>query len=89
MSCEIPILAYHKVDSQRELGITSISPKRFEKQIRFLKQNGYSGLSPCSLFCLSNGNDKQILITFDDGYEGIYKHVFPILKRYDLQPSFF
>ena len=89
MSCEIPILAYHKVDSQRELGITSISPKRFEKQIRFLKQNGYSGLSPCSLFCLSNGNDKQILITFDDGYEGIYKHGFPILKRYDFTAIIF
>ena len=45
----LPILVYHKVDSRRELGITSLSPQRFEKQIRFLKREGYTSISPQSL----------------------------------------
>lgn len=81
MSYAVPILAYHKVESQMELGITSISPKRFEKQIRFLKQNNYKSLSP--QFPFQNNELKSILITFDDGYEGIYKFVYPIIKEYD------
>jgi len=44
-----PILVYHKVDPRRELGITSLSPQRFEKQIRFLKREGYASISPQSL----------------------------------------
>jgi peptidoglycan/xylan/chitin deacetylase (PgdA/CDA1 family) len=89
MNHVIPILAYHKVDSRRELGITSISPQRFEKQISFLKQNGYCGLSPQFLFKLTSDIAKPILITFDDGYEGIYKYVYPILKRYDFSAIVF
>lgn len=81
MSYAIPILAYHKVESKKELGITSISPKRFENQIRFLKQNGYKSLSP--QFPFKNDESNPILITFDDGYEGIYKFVYPIIKKYD------
>lgn len=45
----LPILVYHKVDPRRELGITSLSPQRFEKQIRFLKREGYTSISPQSL----------------------------------------
>jgi len=42
----IQILAYHKVDMLRELGITCIPPSTFEKQMRFLAQNGYQSISP-------------------------------------------
>ncbi len=45
----LPILVYHKVDSRRELGITSLSPQRFKKQIIFLKTEGYTSISPQSL----------------------------------------
>ncbi len=45
----IPILVYHKVDPRRELGITSLSPQRFKKQIIFLKTEGYTSISPQTL----------------------------------------
>lgn len=45
----LPILVYHKVDPRRELGITSLSPQRFKKQIIFLKTEGYTSISPQSL----------------------------------------
>jgi len=42
MNSDFPILAYHKVDYRRELGITNLSPERFERQISFFKESGYS-----------------------------------------------
>jgi peptidoglycan/xylan/chitin deacetylase (PgdA/CDA1 family) len=95
----MPVLAYHKVDSRWELGITSLSPRRFERQIRFLKHEGYTSISPleildfgfaiCAPACAGaeirnqkSEISRPTLITFDDGYEGVYIHAYPILKEY-------
>ena len=32
---------------------------------------------------------KSILLTFDDGYEEMYKYVYPILKKYNLSAVVF
>jgi peptidoglycan/xylan/chitin deacetylase (PgdA/CDA1 family) len=104
--CPMPILAYHKVDPRRELGITSLPPRRFERQIRFLKHEGYTSISPREILDFRFANSdfgflppqpprtrgeiedqkskifKPILVTFDDGYEGIYTHAYPILREY-------
>ena len=85
MDRDLPILAYHKVDTRRELGINSISPRRFEKQIRFLKHEGYSVISPQSLIVSAASpvsSARPVMITFDDGYEGIHRYAYPILKKY-------
>ncbi len=82
MGYPVPVLAYHKVDSKKELGITLISPSKFERQIEFLKQSGYNSISPQSLFDQIK-SDKSVLITFDDGYEGIYNYAYPIIKKYN------
>jgi len=71
------------------LGITSISPKTFEKQISYLKQGNYKGLSHQFLIGLKDNYEKNILITFDDGYEGVYNYVFPILKKYGFSAIIF
>ena len=105
MNCGLPVLAYHKVDPRRELGLTSISPGRFERQIKFLQQEGYTSLSSQSLAIppvkttdllpqrihsgasLQNSarvttSNRSVLITFDDGYEGVYTYAYPLLKKY-------
>lgn len=85
------ILAYHKIDSRKELGINSISPQKFERQIEFLKKEGYECLRPhffdlstrgASFSDVCSNIKKSVLITFDDGYEGIYYYAYPILKTY-------
>jgi len=82
----IPILAYHKIDALKELGITCILPGTFEKQMRFLAQNGYKSISPEHLVASITGEaklpEKPVLLTFDDGYENFYTHAYPILKKY-------
>jgi peptidoglycan/xylan/chitin deacetylase (PgdA/CDA1 family) len=85
MDRNLPILAYHKIDPRRELGLTSLSPRTFERQIRLLKHEGYTCISP--QFLISHATDttsvtKPVLITFDDGYEGIYHYAYPLLKKY-------
>ena len=52
----VPILAYHKIDAIKELGITCILPGTFEKQMRFLAQNGYQSISPEHLVASITGS---------------------------------
>ncbi|MBD3182487.1 polysaccharide deacetylase family protein [Candidatus Poribacteria bacterium] len=96
-----PVLAYHKVDQKLELGVTSISPRRFEKQISFLKDEGYTSLKIQDIVGYYSNSDlsvsenpllstrKPILITFDDGYAGVYKYAYPILHKYDFTATIF
>jgi peptidoglycan/xylan/chitin deacetylase (PgdA/CDA1 family) len=77
----IPILVYHKIDPKNEIGINTISPKRFEKQIQFLGDNGYQTLTFPEITSSGNKAQKRLIITFDDGYESVYEHAYPILKQ--------
>ena len=69
------ILMYHKVDI-----ITPsrwwVSVQRFQEQIDLLK-----GLDVVYLDQFEPGNKSQAVITFDDAYENVYRHAFPILRR--------
>ena len=89
----LPILAYHKIGTQKELGITWIAPSVFEKQIAFLHSQKYQTVSPNDLkkALLENKKlpEKSVMITFDDGYESCYTYAFPILKRYGFTATIF
>jgi peptidoglycan/xylan/chitin deacetylase (PgdA/CDA1 family) len=63
------------------LGINTISPKQFRRQIRFLAENGYRTHTIDDILQNRADSRKSFVITFDDGYECIYKHAFPILKE--------
>ncbi|HIE30365.1 TPA: polysaccharide deacetylase family protein [Candidatus Poribacteria bacterium] len=90
---KVPILAYHKIDTVRELSITCISPKTFERQMRFLAKSGYQSISPELIVAAVNGEgrfpQKPILITFDDGYENFYHCAYPIMKKYGYTATVF
>ncbi len=87
---EIPILAYHKVSPQAEIGLTTIKPQRFLDQICFLYKQGYKSVTFRDLidpeFAVPA---KPIIITFDDGYESIYQHALPVLGKYDFRSVIF
>jgi len=74
------ILTYHKVGSQFELGITSVTPGRFVKHLDLLSAAGKRFHNATDLvFDGANGNG--VSLTFDDGYESVYTHVFPEMSR--------
>ncbi|MFQ5705929.1 MAG: polysaccharide deacetylase family protein [bacterium] len=89
----VPILAYHMVQPNMDLGITNITPHRFEKQIRYLHQNGYRTVSLTDLVS-DTGNDdlrgnKLVAITFDDAYQSVFEFAFPILKKFNFTATIF
>ena len=69
----LPILAYHKIGTQKELGITWIAPSVFEKQIAFLHSEQYQTVSPNDLTEALKNN--KYLKSVLDKYENKIKNL--------------
>ncbi len=78
------VLIYHRFD-ENKYPTTSISTKVFEKQMRYLKENGYNVIPLKQLInYLENKKEippKTVVITIDDGYRSTMK-AYRILKKY-------
>jgi len=81
----IPILMYHDVSNKKNNHSTYY--ENFFKQINFIKKLGYQSVNLCDLN--KRSNKKKFVITFDDGYENIYKYAFPFLKKNNLKATCF
>lgn len=90
---KIPGVMYHGIlkDPARQ-GKYVITPSQFEQDIKYLKDNGYTGVFISDLIeYVEKGTplpEKPILITFDDGYYNNYLYAYPILKKYDTKAIF-
>ena len=84
MSVKLPVLMYHAVDESRS--VLATSPATFAWQMHWLKRNQFKVLSlPEVAGCLQRNLDfppRSIAITFDDGFESVYQHAFPILSQH-------
>ena len=84
----LPVLMYHHVGPLRPgtLPSLTVSPERFEKQVRELARRGYQGICPTDwIRWRLEGKklpDKPVLLTFDDGYADLVEHALPVLGRY-------
>lgn len=91
----VPILLYHNVTWGYSLHDTSlhITPDEFENQLTALRDNGYNIISLRDYTeYVNNGKslpEKSVIITFDDGYVGVYKHAYPILKKMNIPATVF
>ena len=77
----IPVLTYHKIDTRKEVGINCLSPARLQEHIDYLATEGYRGITFHELHTLKEAPEKAVIITFDDGYESVYTHAYPILRQ--------
>lgn len=80
---DIPVLMYHSIGNSSTSDI--VLPKEvFEKQLKYLKDNGYTTLSMDELYDhLINHKKiprKSVVLTFDDGYSNNYDTLYPLLK---------
>ncbi|MFF9089321.1 polysaccharide deacetylase family protein [Streptomyces sp. NPDC014991] len=91
----VPILMYHSVatapnDATRTL---SVAPEAFAEQMTLI---GGLGLTPVTTADLAAGWRRRrplparpVLITFDDGYEGVHRHALPVLAGHGFPATLF
>lgn len=79
----LPILTYHSLDSSRS--VISTSPSSFRRQMQWLHQQGFQTLSLAEAAKLVRigqpFRERTCVVTFDDGYETVYREAFPILQE--------
>src|SRR5258708_7164905 len=78
------ILCYHRVGIGGVPLYSELSPDVFEAQMRFLKKE-YRIVSLeqiCQGLQGPTTAEPSVAITFDDGYQDVYRYAFPILRKY-------
>lgn len=90
----LAILVYHQIRdgiSGPPDSLEVISLERFERQMRYLKENGYVTLSAREVVnFVERGHaagDRMVAIHFDDGWKSA-RLALPVLDRYQLKASF-
>lgn len=87
ISERLPVVMYHQLTTDKsKAGKYVLTVEQFEKDLIYLKENGYSSVTLAQLFDFSEGKGsfrgKSVLITFDDGCETVYSYALPLLKKY-------
>ncbi|HUK24894.1 MAG TPA: polysaccharide deacetylase family protein [Terriglobales bacterium] len=91
----IPALCYHHVGAsvKGSWRLLTISPQVLQKQMRWLAERGYTGISASQwLAWLEAGAplpEKPVLLTFDDAYSELLKTAMPVLRRHGFHASLF
>ncbi len=91
----VSVIMYHNFVSKEDIksGIEyeeySISPEDFEKDLIWLKDNGYVTITSDELLeFLEEKNplpEKTVILSIDDGSWGVYKNAWPLLKKYGMK----
>ena len=92
----IPIFVYHDIvsdSSKLQYDYMQTTKEKFEEQIKGLKKIGYDFITYEELKKFKKNeikiNKKSCLLTFDDGYEGVYENAYPIAKKYNIPFTMF
>ena len=69
----------------------TMTPQRFERQMRWLRGRGLRGVSMAEL--LDSATERRargmVGLTFDDGYQNFVRLAMPVLKRYGFTATAF
>lgn len=84
---DVIALCYHAISAEWE-SVLSVTPARFEEQLRLLADRGYSGVT-FSEAVLEENRSPQVAITFDDGYASTAEIALPILERMGMRATVF
>ena len=82
LSAPLPVFVFH-----------SVEPTRFEAQLRFLANNGYSTITGDGFLEHLQGKmpwpDKSVVLTFDDATGSFWAVAYPLLKKFGFQAMLF
>lgn len=84
----LTILSYHEIADKAD-ALTpayAVSPTMFLRQMDWLRNHGYHFVSVDDLVASRAGRkalpDKAVLVTFDDAYQSVHVHAWPVLKMF-------
>lgn len=80
---QVAVLAYHHVHDTDTSSVT-ISTELLAEQMDYLLDKGYNFISLSAFQSYMDGDfvpDNAVLVTFDDGYESFYDHVYPLFHE--------
>lgn len=80
LMAKIPILAYHKIETRREVGINALPPVNFRAQLACLQELGYAAITFRDLLTAPVLPDRAVILTFDDAYLSIYENALPLMQ---------
>ncbi|MGA8892322.1 MAG: poly-beta-1,6-N-acetyl-D-glucosamine N-deacetylase PgaB [Anaeromyxobacteraceae bacterium] len=85
---ELTILSYHEIADKAD-ALTpayAVTPTNFLRQMDWLRNHGYRFVSVDDVLAARAGKrplpDKAVLVTFDDAYQSVYVHAWPVLKMF-------
>lgn len=87
---EFTILSYHEISDKSETldSTYAVTPSNFSEQVQWFIENGYHFIGVDDILKYRKEGkalpDKAVLMTFDDGYQSVYTHAFPIIKKYKI-----
>ncbi|WP_405619652.1 polysaccharide deacetylase family protein [Streptomyces sp. NBC_01508] len=91
----VPILMYHALAHRPapSAHALSVSPEAFAEQLALLGDRGFTPLTTGALAAVWRGHGRlparPVLITFDDGYEGVHRHALPVLAQHGFAATLF
>jgi peptidoglycan/xylan/chitin deacetylase (PgdA/CDA1 family) len=91
----VPILMYHAVSPEpnEATRALSVSPEAFARQMEIVAETGCTPLTTAELGERWRSGrplpERPVLITFDDGYEGVHRYALPALVKHGFTATVF
>lgn len=95
----VPILMYHQVGPHRpgsRLNKWRVTEEDFGRHLGLLARRGYRGIALRELFADPAGGagpggsgERRVVLTFDDGFEGVRTRALPLLARHAFRATVF
>lgn len=90
-SAELLVLSYHEsshvLGRDKNFKAMTLETSVLAAQFSWLKEHGYVSVDIDDLLAAQKGQrplpEKAVLLSFDDGYRGMYEQVFPLLRAFD------
>lgn len=90
---KVAIIMYHSIlKDESQHGEYVLSPVELEKDLLYLKNNGYTAITSSELIAyVYSGKslpEKSVMLTFDDGCLNNLTYVLPLLEKYNMKAVF-
>ena len=80
----VPVLMYHGIGHGGETDNLFIESRTLEEQIVWLLENDFTPIWFEDLWHVEDFS-KPVILVFDDGWYGVYKHLYPLTEKYQVK----